>query len=98
MTSTDEIFGLIETSEAPDGAECLGYVPKRLARGPSRLKERDLTKAFKAAKKAGINVRIDVAVDGKLSIVPVETEDAMKPNPWDEVLDQDPAKVCPRLS
>ncbi len=27
MTSTDEVFGLIETGEAPDGALCLGHGP-----------------------------------------------------------------------
>ena len=68
-------------------------------RGPSRFKERDITRAFKAAKKAGVDVRIGVAPDGKMSIDPVESEDGQEQNnPWDEILDTPKTSVRPRLS
>ncbi len=60
-------------------------------------KQRDITRAFKAAKTAGLNVRIDIAPDGKLSIIPVKGDDPPQPNEWDEVLGTTSDKVHPRL-
>ena len=60
-------------------------------------KQRDVTRAFKAAKTAGLNVRIDIAPDGKLSIIPVKGDDPPQPNEWDEVLGTTSDKVHPRL-
>jgi hypothetical protein len=60
-------------------------------------KQRDVTRAFKAAKTAGLNVRIDIAPDGKLSIIPVMGDDPSQPNEWDEVLGTTSDKVHPRL-
>jgi hypothetical protein len=87
-----------EVERASAGLRCEVERLKARPRRQSDFKQSNVTRAFKAAKKAGINVRIDVALDGKLSIVPVESEDAAKPNPWDEVLDQASTKVRPRLS
>jgi hypothetical protein len=60
-------------------------------------KQRDVTRAFKAAKTAGLNVRVDIAPDGKLSIIPVKGDDPPQPNEWDEVLGTTSDKVHPRL-
>ena len=55
MTSADEIFCLIATGEAPDGAECLGYLPKRPAiadmdpNAPMRLAEAAAVYGFPVA-------------------------------------------------
>ena len=68
--------------------------PKARARA---WKQRDVTRAFKAAKTAGLNVRIDIAPDGKLSIIPVKGDDPPQPNEWDEVLGTTSDKVHPRL-
>jgi hypothetical protein len=60
-------------------------------------KQRDVTRAFKAAKTAGLNVRIDIAPDGKLSIIPMKGADPPQPNEWDEVLGTSSDKIRPRL-
>jgi hypothetical protein len=57
-------------------------------------KQRDVTRAFKAAKTA----RIDIAPDSKLSIIPVKGDDPPQANEWDEVLGTTSDKVHPRLS
>jgi hypothetical protein len=59
-------------------------------------KQRDVTRAFKAAKTAGLNVR-DIAPDSKLSIIPVKGDDPPQANEWDEVLGTTSDKVHPRL-
>jgi hypothetical protein len=71
--------------------------PARRARGPSKFKERDIVRALRAAKKAGIDARIDVAPDGALRIVPVNGDDAPSANQWDEHLDQLQAQIRSRL-
>ena len=47
-----------------------------MTRRPCRWRQRDVTRAMKAAKAAGINARVDIAPDGKLSVVPIEVSDA----------------------
>jgi hypothetical protein len=60
--------------------------PARRARGPSKFKKRDITRAIRAAKKAGIDARVDIATDGTLRIVPANGDDAPLMNEWDDVL------------
>jgi hypothetical protein len=63
-----------------------------MSRGQQTFKQRDLTKAIKAAVKAGIAVgRVEIDKAGKIVIVPVKPEhqaDAREPekNEWDAVL------------
>jgi hypothetical protein len=100
----DDIDALIEqlfpvsTSDIWRGLADLDFSfiipPKARARA---WKQRDITRAFKAAKTAGLNVRIDIAPDGKLSIIPVKGNDPPQPNEWDEVLGTPSDKVHPRL-
>ena len=59
-------------------------------------KQRDVTRAFKAAKTAGLNVRIDIAPDGKISIIPLTgPQDSPKTNEWDSVLDKSQTEIRP---
>ena len=86
MTS---IWGLAEMSEAPDGVEFLCHGLSRPARGPCRFKQRDVARAFKAAKAAGVKVaRVDLAPDGTISVIPAYPQNPQNPsnNEWDDVL------------
>ena len=64
-----------------------------MGRGPSTFKEGDLTRALRAAKKAGAHVaRAEIARDGK--IVLVLNKDGQVPsksegNEWDEINGED---------
>jgi hypothetical protein len=40
-----------------------------------------------AAKKAGVNVRIEIATDGKIVVFTVPSSEVTTSNPWDEVLE-----------
>ena len=64
-----------------------------MGRGPSTFKEGDLTRALRAAKKAGANVaRADVARDGKIVLVlkkDSEAPSASERNEWDEINGED---------
>jgi hypothetical protein len=60
-------------------------------------KQRDVTRAFRAASRAGVAIRIEIAPDGKLSIIPVKGDDPPQPNEWDEVLGTTSDKVHSRL-
>jgi hypothetical protein len=86
------IWGLAEMSEAPDGVEFLCRVPSRPARGPCRFKQRDVARAFKAAKAAGVEVaRVDLAPDGTISVIPADRQNPQNRqipsnNEWDDVL------------
>jgi hypothetical protein len=59
-------------------------------RSPSTFRQRDLTAAVKAARKAGLEVgRVEIAKDGRISVVVGKAELLSEPsaeNPWDEVL------------
>jgi hypothetical protein len=68
-----------------------------MGRGPCTFKETDLTRALKAAKKAGVDVaRAEVARDGTIVLV-LNTRDNRLPvrerNEWDELNGADQAKV-----
>jgi len=101
---TDDIDALVESLFAVTTSDMLRDLaaldfsfiipPKARARA---WKQRDVSRAFKAAKTAGLNVRIDIAPDGKLSIIPVKGDDPPRPNEWDEVLGTTSDKVHPRL-
>jgi len=60
-----------------------------MGRGRSTFKEGDLTRALRAAKKAGANVaRAEVARDGKIVLVlkkDGEAPSASERNEWDEI-------------
>jgi hypothetical protein len=48
-----------------------------MSHGPQRFREREMTRALKASRKAGVEVeRIDVNKDGSFSIVPVKASEA----------------------
>jgi hypothetical protein len=91
MSEPEQIYCRLEVTEGQDNK------PRRQARAASRFKERDITRAFRAARKAGIEVRIDVAADHTLRIIPVSGDNASL-NPWDEVFEQNSIKIHPRLS
>jgi hypothetical protein len=59
-----------------------------MAKGQLTFKETDITRAFRAAKKAGVVVQIKVDLEHKvMTIMPVKPYAADKiDNPWDEVL------------
>jgi hypothetical protein len=69
-----------------------------MGKGPLPFKGTDVTRAFKAAKKAGVDVlvEIDLGNGKKMTIRPVkagETDD-VNDNPWNEVLPNGtPAKI-----
>jgi hypothetical protein len=93
------VSGIGVASEGADGCEAFGHVSCAKRRARTLFKQREITRAFRAAQKAGIDVRIDVTPDGKLSIVPVTIEDGQKQsNAWDEVFDKTPSGIRPRLS
>ena len=39
-----------------------------MSRGPARFKQSDVARAMKGAKNAGVDVRVEIAPDGKMSI------------------------------
>ena len=71
---------------------------KGKSRPPRLFKQSDVARALRATKAAGVKASVEIAPDGKLSIIPAGDEDAPKINPWDEVLDKPQAKPRPRLS
>jgi len=71
-----------------------------MGRGPCAFKESDLTRAVKAARKAGLEVeRVEVDRDGKIVIITGKpgasgelNGNGSAENPWDEVLKNAPDK------
>ena len=63
-----------------------------MGKGPCTFKEADVTRAFKAAKKAGIDVQIEVDLERKrMMIKPVkadETGNGTTKNDWDAIYEQ----------
>jgi hypothetical protein len=97
-TLVETLFPLVTTYDMLRDLAALDFSfvipPEARARA---WKQRDVTRAFKAAKTAGLNVRVDIAPDGKLSIIPVKGDDPPQPNEWDEVLGTTSDKVHPRF-
>jgi hypothetical protein len=60
-------------------------------RGPVRFREREASRAIRAAEKAGLTVdRIEVSADGRLSLVTSRSNQGMAlqiKNEWDEIFD-----------
>ena len=59
-----------------------------MGRRPCTFKEADVTRAYKAAIKAGVMVEIRISLDRKeMTLTPVKVSDVSeRTNPWDEVL------------
>jgi hypothetical protein len=58
-----------------------------MARGRARYTESDITRIFKAAAKANVDVCIKIAADGGITIATGPGElNGDAANPWDEVL------------
>jgi hypothetical protein len=56
--------------------------------GPATFRESDLTRALKAAKKAGVRVRVDIE-PGKMRVTMIDEDEAKQAatsNEWDDVL------------
>jgi hypothetical protein len=60
-------------------------------RGPVRFREREASRAIRAAEKAGLRVdRIEVSADGRLGLVTSRGNQGAAPeikNEWDEIFD-----------
>jgi hypothetical protein len=53
---------------------------------------------MKGAKNAGVDVRVEIALDGKMSIIPLSgSQDPPKTNEWDSVLDKSRLKFVHRF-
>jgi hypothetical protein len=60
----------------------------RVGKTSGTFKAADVTRAFKAAKKAGIDVKVAIDLEHKrMMITPVKVRDANGENEWDEVFD-----------
>jgi hypothetical protein len=57
-----------------------------MPRARARFTELDVRRVLGAAKKAGVSVRVEIAIDGKIVVVTGASSDAVAPNPWDGVL------------
>ena len=67
-----------------------------MSQGPWLFRQRDIARAFRAAKAAGITAQVDIALDGRLSITqlrPQEAAEALAPPP---VPADAPADALPR--
>jgi hypothetical protein len=59
-----------------------------LGKGTCTFKEADVTRAFKAARKAGVDVEVTIDLERKrLTITPVKAGGENGTNEWDEVFD-----------
>jgi hypothetical protein len=60
-----------------------------MGKGPLPFKGTDVTRAFKAAKKAGVPVKVDIDLERKwMTLTPVEVVEVSgtgEPNEWDEI-------------
>lgn len=56
---------------------------------PLKFRATEVTRAVKAMRKAGVDVaRVDIMPDGRISIVPVDTDAAPdNDNPWEREID-----------
>jgi hypothetical protein len=55
--------------------------------GPATFKETDVGRVLKAAKKAGVRVRIDIEKGHlRVTMIADDEPDSTTDNPWDEVL------------
>jgi hypothetical protein len=68
-----------------------------MARGPSTFRQSDITKAVKAVVAAGVEVaRVEVDREGRIIVVaekPAGAQTVAEENEWDQVGDQDQARI-----
>jgi hypothetical protein len=58
-----------------------------MARGALTFRESDLTRALKAAAKAGVALaRVEICKDGRIVLLPGKAQDAPPGDEWDEAL------------
>jgi hypothetical protein len=93
----DEIYGLMEASEAPDRCGALRHAsrqePRR--RRPQRLQKREIERVIKAARIE--NPVLEFAPDGTLRISGKPGHSAKSANSWDDLNEPDPNKAKVRL-
>ncbi len=53
-----------------------------MPRRPCRFTEAEIARALRAAKQAGVNVAVEIALDGTIRLVPTEIEPAVAPKVW----------------
>jgi hypothetical protein len=56
--------------------------------GPATFRESDLARAFKAARKAGVKIRVDIRPGNELAVTMLDEDEAKaasRPNTWDDV-------------
>jgi hypothetical protein len=59
-----------------------------MSRRPARFSEADMRRVLAAAKKAGVACRVEITVDGKITVItgPASEAVAVANNPWDGLL------------
>jgi hypothetical protein len=58
-----------------------------MSKGLQTFTQRDLARAFRAAKQAGVEVRVEISRNGPLNVVPVNSpQEAPKPTKADEII------------
>jgi hypothetical protein len=65
-----------------------------MPRGPLKFKDRDVQRAYRAARKAGMVVdRLKIDPDGSITLfaTPSELEPLIDENEWDEIINGKPA-------
>ena len=69
-----------------------------MVRRASTFKLRDMARALKAAKLAGVTASVDILRDGTLRLTPITgrpPQDPPKTNEWDSVLDKSQTEIRP---
>lgn len=59
-----------------------------MSRGPCKFRQTELTRALKAARKAGVEIRLEIANDGRLILVPEKASTDkrdIEDNEWDRM-------------
>jgi hypothetical protein len=62
-----------------------------MGKRPLSFKESDITRALRAAKKAGVDMQVTIDLERKtMTLTPVKISDVSElKNPWDEVLEHE---------
>jgi hypothetical protein len=53
-----------------------------MPRRPCRFTEAEIARALRAAIRAGVNVAVEIALDGTIKLVPTEPTPAVDPKDW----------------
>jgi len=67
-----------------------------MSRGRAKFTDSDLTRIFRVAAKAGVDVRVEIRPDGTLVVTGKREGNAADRNEWDEALDDDQDKTAIR--